>query len=327
MVGGACHPDVMKLADLQTRADPDNFSNGEWPDGPPPSHWPDRAPAVLLRRVLVTARRRGREHEREEFELLRPIRYAARLGDRQVEVTVPQPDGRFTTDLTSVPTWFTWLVPKSGAHLPAALVHDGLIPERDGPRTYTTSDGLPVDRIDADRVLRDAMRDTHVGMIRRWLVWAAVTTASLVVGPRAVWPWWCRVYYLVVVAVTFGGILYLGTAATVDLVDGSTGWLPGPWMGALPWMDEGPWWREAGQGLAGAIVVPLGTAVFWGRYVRAGAIGGIALATLFHATLVVGVVALGYQAAELVANRPRLAPVALVLVLVAAAVVFGRALT
>lgn len=315
----------MKLDDLGTRPQPDNFSTGEWPDGPPDSHWPDQAPAVHLRRVLVTRHRWGRESRREEFELLRPIRYRARIGERFVEVTVPQPDGRFTTDLTSVPTWFTWLVPKSGAHLPAALIHDGLVPERGGPRTYTTSDGEPVDRIDADRVFRDAMRDTHVGMIRRWLVWTAVTTASLAVGPRAAWPWWCRLYYWAVLALTLGGIVYLGTAATLDLADGLLPGLPGPWMGALPWMDEGPWWAEAAQGLSAAVVIPLGTAVLWGRYFPAGAIAGVALATLAHVTLAVGMVALGYQVAELVARRPRIAAPALAVVLAGAFVVFGFA--
>ena len=315
----------MKLAELQTHAVPGNFTNGDWPDGPPDSHWPDQAPAVLLRRVLVTRPGWGRERRREEFELLRPIRYAARIGRRDVTVTVPQPDGRFTTDLTSVPTWFTWLVPKSGEHLPAALVHDGLVPDRGGPRTYVTSDGLPVDRIDADQVFRDAMRDTHVGVIRRWLVWAAVTTASLATRPRAVWPWAHRLYYWAVLLVTFGVIAYLGTAATLDLVDREVAWLPGAWMGDLPWMPEGPWWQEATQGLAGAVVVPLGLAVLWGRWYRAGAIAGVALATLFHVTIAVGMVAAAYQLAELVANRPRLALPALTLGIAGAAVVFGLA--
>lgn len=317
----------MKLAELQTRAHPGNFTNGDWPGPPPDSQWPDQAPAVLLRRVLVTQERWGRERQREEFELLRPIRYAARIGARRVTITVPQPDGRFTTDLTSVPTWFTWLVPKSGEHLPAALIHDGLVPDRGGPQTYTTSDGEPVDRIDADQVFRDAMRDTHVGMIRRWLVWAAVTTASLAVGPRAVWPWSCRLYYWGVLLLTFAGITYLGTAATLDLVDRDLAWLPGAWMGDLPWMEEGRWWHEAAQGLAGAVVIPLATAVLWGKYFRAGAVAGIALATLFHVTLAVGLVALGYQAAEVVANRPRLALPALVVAVAGAFLVFLLAVT
>ena len=38
-------------------------------------------------------------------------------------------------------------------------------------------------RIDADVVFRNAMRDAHVGLVRRWLVWAAVTTgAGILIG-------------------------------------------------------------------------------------------------------------------------------------------------
>ena len=35
-----------------------------------------------------------------------------------------------------------------------------------------------VDRVSADRVFRDAMADTGTGVVRRWIVWTAVTVAS-----------------------------------------------------------------------------------------------------------------------------------------------------
>ena len=56
----------------------------------------------------------------EIFSLERRIGYRDRvLG----EILIPNsPD--FRTDRTSTPALFTWLVPKTGAHLPAALVHD-----------------------------------------------------------------------------------------------------------------------------------------------------------------------------------------------------------
>lgn len=290
---------------------PLNFANPPWPGGvEPPAHHEPVAPAVDLRRVLVEGR--------EEFELRQRISYAARIGGRSVTVTVPPPDGRFTTDLTSVPRWFTWLVPKSGTHLPAALIHDGLV-AGDGPQTYETSDGLPIDRIDADRVFRDAMRDTHVGLVRRWVVWAAVTIASLVVGPRPVerWPWGTRAYYWLVIAVTLVAILYLGACATADLFDASVAAL---WN--LPWM-HGPLVAETVGGLAGAVVVPVVLAVAWGRWWRAGAIAGAALATLVHVTLAVALVALAYQAAEWLLHSPRWAPVLIVAGPVLAAMLFG----
>jgi hypothetical protein len=290
-----------------TAPDPGNFSNGDWPQGPPPSPWPDVPPAVLFRRVLVEGR--------EEFELLRPIRYRDVAGDRTI--TVPSRDVPFTTDLTSVPSWFTWLVPKSGAHLPAALIHDGLV--SDGPPTYEVDPPQVVDRIDADRIFRDAMRDTRVGTVRRWLVWSAVATTSLVLGARASWSARQRWYYRAVVALTLGAILYLGTAATADLLDRRVGWL---WD--LPWM-HGSTAAEVVGGLAGAVVVPLVLAVLWGRHYAAGAVAGIALATLVHVTAAVALVALGYQVAERVARTRMAVPLAVTL-LVAAAVAFGWAL-
>ena len=55
----------------------------------------------------------------------------------------------FRTDLTSVPAWFTWLVPRTGVHLPAALIHDGLILSPGEPQTYIASQ--VIERETADR--------------------------------------------------------------------------------------------------------------------------------------------------------------------------------
>ena len=116
----------------------------------------------------------------ETFSLERRIAYADRhLG----ELLVPA-DPDFRTDLTSVPALFTWLVPKTGAHLPAALLHDALVAGPDDPVSYVSTDGHDVDRVEADRVFRDAMADTGTGVIRRWIVWTAVTVATIFVRPR-----------------------------------------------------------------------------------------------------------------------------------------------
>ena len=56
----------------------------------------------------------------------------------------------FTTDLASVPMLFTWLVPKSGAHLPAALLHDGLVGgAAHDPASYVSTEGHVVARDEA----------------------------------------------------------------------------------------------------------------------------------------------------------------------------------
>ena len=88
----------------------------------------------------------------ETFALERRLAYLDRhLG----ELLVPA-DPAFRTDLTSVPALFTWLVPKTGAHLPAALLHDALVAGRDDPASYVSTEGHMVDRVQADRIFRDS---------------------------------------------------------------------------------------------------------------------------------------------------------------------------
>ena len=245
--------------------------------------WPDADPDVMLWRALDDRRR-------EQFVLLSSITYHDVAGGRRV--TVPAKFNEFRTDLTSVPSWFTWLVPKSGRHLPAALIHDGLVLDDPAVQTYRTDTGEVIDRIDADRIFRDAMRDSGVDRIRRWLVWSAVSVVSLMVGPRAEWSRAKQVYYRAMAALMLGTILWCGTVATLDLLDVS-------WTSrSLPWMAEGSFGVELVTGLAGSIVIPVLLACLWGRYVREAAIAGVALGALFHVTVAIAVVAGVYQAAE-----------------------------
>ena len=271
---------------LTTKPDPDNFTYGEPMEGAERrATWPDTPANVMLWRMLSP-------QAKEEFALLATVSYYDRDHDRTI--TVPNAFAEYTTDLTSVPAWFTWLVPKSGTHLPAALVHDGLVCDPTKNPTYTVvPPGAPIDRIDADVVFRNAMRDAHVGLIRRWLVWAAVTTASLWQGPRREWPTRNKLYYRTVIAALVLVVAYLGACATVQLVDRDYAWA---WD--LPWMPEGSWWVEIGYGLAGAIVLPSVLSATWGKYWRAGLIAGVALAALFHVTLAIGILGLVYQGLE-----------------------------
>lgn len=282
---------------------------GRFPGGPP---------RIVLERVLSKGK--------EQFILDPPITYEATVPGRDgvVQIVVPRAGSGFLTDLTSVPSWFTWLVPKSGEHLPAALIHDGLVPGRDGRQTYDTiPDGITIDRIDADRIFRDAMFDSEVGLIRSYLVWAAVSLASLVLGARSSWKPYVLWYYRALAVVTIGIIVVLGYAATIDLLDSS-------WPAFdVPWMYEGGLAAELYTGFAGAVVLPLLLAIPWGRYYPVAAIAGVAVATLLHVTVAVGIVALAYQAAERVlqrgegsrsADRAAWALVALVVVACAASV-------
>jgi hypothetical protein len=256
---------------------PHRFHDGGT-DAEPPD--PAADPRIVLERDV-----RG---ERELFRMLRRIGYRDEVyGD----LLVPADLDGFRTDLTSVPTLFTWLVPKTGTHLVPALLHDGLV---NTPQSYV---GPPIERPDADLVLRRAMRDTHVGTVRRWLMWAAVTLATIHAGA----PSWSRARHLRYVLVadgTLGLVAGLGTIATLDLLD-VVDW--------LPWMGERPWWLELLGGLAGAVVIPLLLGLLWGRFAAAGAIAGVALAVLLHVTALLAAVTVLYQLAERLARRTPLA--------------------
>jgi len=251
----------------------------------------------------------------ETFALERRLAYLDRhLG----ELLVPADPG-FRTDLTSVPALFTWLVPKTGAHLPAALLHDALVAGRDDPTSYVSTEGHRVDRVAADRIFRDAMADTGTGVIRRWIVWTAVTVATIFVGRRVPWSRARHWSYRVAAATTILAILCVGYSATSDLFDRS-------WVGTvdLPWMGDRPWWAELGGGLAGAVVVPLALSLLWGRLRMAGAISGVMLAVLIHVTVALALIGSTYFALERLARRSPLAAWVLAgVVVVVALVVFA----
>lgn len=229
------------------------------------------------------------EGGREYFMMQRRIAYRDRhLG----ELLVPRETGTFHTDLTSVPAFLTWLVPKTGEHLPATLLHDGLS-HPEGVPEYTSTDGKVVWRAEADRVLRDALADAGTALIRRWLIWSAVAMATMLRGGGTNWPTWLKWRYRLIVGVTGLGILVLGTWATVDLFDVEISWLGNLW-----WMGNRPWWVELAGGLTAAIVFSVVWSVTWGRFWRAGAVVGVSLAVLLHVTAALLLISAMYQVME-----------------------------
>ena len=271
--------------------------------GLPPD--PGADPRIVLERHL--------EDALETFSLERRIAYDDRhLG----EILVPaSPD--FRTDLTSTPALFTWLVPKTGAHLPAALVHDALVAGGGDP-SYTSTRGHVVDRVEADRVFRDAMADTGTGVVRRWIVWAAVTAATIFVKGGLPWSPMLSWLHRIGAGISIVAIVYLGYCATGDLFDRD-------WTLAvqLPWMADRAWWQEVVGGLSGAIVIPLALSLLWGRFLRAGVIACVMLAVLLHVTVGLAAISLTYLALERFAKRaPRLARLLALVVTVGALAVF-----
>lgn len=216
-----------------------------------------------------------------EFALLRRISYdAPGYGE---PFTVPEDIAHFRTDLASVPAVFTWLVPRSGIFLPAAVLHDGLV--REG--AYL---GPQIDRVEADRIFRDAMAYLGTGTVRAWLMWAAVTMATMWEMPARRW------YWRAVLVGLLGAVAAVGVLATLDLL--------GVWD-VVPWMPEASIGLELIGGAAGALVIPSLLALTWGRFARAGIIVGVALAFLLHVTAVIVVIYGLYWVLErLVSGRP-----------------------
>lgn len=263
---------------LQTQ--PRRFYDGGVPGGPPD---PTSPPLIVLERTLDMAV--------DEFRMVRRLGYR----DRELgQLLVPVDTAGFTTDLTSVPSIFLWLVPRTGRHLPAALLHDGLVRGE-----YAAAPGVDIDREHADLVFRSAMADTGTGLIRRWLMWTAVTLGTFFQDRHTRWPAGELWRWRITAAGTLLLTALLGVVATLDLFD-----LRVPVIGGVPWMGDRPWWVELVTGAIGAVVVPLLLGLLWGRFRAAGMIAGVALALLLHVTIAVAALTAAYLVAERVVTRP-----------------------
>jgi hypothetical protein len=116
-----------------------------------------------------------------KWKMLEPLVWTGtfRGEARRLEVTA-SPDA-FTTDLASVPRSLTWLFPRYGKYTKAAIVHDYLCQNFSKPPDVSTEQSLlPLtDRSDADEMFRHLMAELGVPRLRRWLMWAAVSWATL----------------------------------------------------------------------------------------------------------------------------------------------------
>jgi Protein of unknown function (DUF1353) len=72
-----------------------------------------------------------------------------------------------STDLASVPMLFWWLIASYGRQTRAALIHDQLYDR-------STFDEV----MEANGVFRDALAESSVPLLRRWIMWAAVDAAG-----------------------------------------------------------------------------------------------------------------------------------------------------
>ncbi|WP_067563719.1 DUF1353 domain-containing protein [Nocardia acidivorans] len=286
------------------------------PASPPPPEAPAPAPPVQplpdltisLERLYDTA------SGREEFRLLHRIGYvddAPRIGVGTIQV--PADLEHWTTDLTSVPPFLTWLVPKTGAHLPAAILHDGLVLNRDEPASYIAE--RVIHRDEADRIFRDAMAKTGTGLIRRWLVWSAVTVATMHAGRQVDWTPIQKWHYRIALWGTLGLIVVLGVWGTLDLFNI-------PLLPGVPWMGERPVSALVG-GLSGTVVIPLLLGLTWGKFRVAGWIIGPLIAVVIPAVVPIVLIGWLYVAVEKLHSwHPWLAGALAIVCVVAAFAVF-----
>jgi Protein of unknown function (DUF1353) len=152
------------------------------------------------------ARIRLEQVEPKKFVLLRGFRYVRPSTGQAFEVT---PAGLGPTDLTTIPFPFRWFVNAYGRHTLPALLHDLLVREEDAKAA--TVSGVAPKRAEADDIFLEALGEEGVPVLRRHLMWAAVTfttrfchgsgvaqgfmrlwLACAVAGTSLVFaPWWC----------------------------------------------------------------------------------------------------------------------------------------
>ncbi|HEY1347234.1 MAG TPA: DUF1353 domain-containing protein [Streptosporangiaceae bacterium] len=120
----------------------------------------------------------------QDWETLRTLTYYAT--DEDFEVPLHK-----RTDFASVPRTFVWFIPRYGRYTKAAILHDYLcsVEVRDGR----------IDRIDADGIFRQAMRELGVPFLRRWIMWAAVRLGALTT-PAGRKRWWAEAWRVALVA-------------------------------------------------------------------------------------------------------------------------------
>jgi hypothetical protein len=246
--------------------------------------FPQRPSQVVLEQHI--------EGAAERFRVIEPIGFWD--PDLAFGIIVPDNLGSNKTDLTSVPRLFTWLVGRSGPHSAAAIVHDSLVTL---PLSYVAP--RLVKRHEADAVFRNALASARVPVLRRWVMYAAVTGGTMIAKfdpdgsddpdrqrrkPVGV---------LGFVALLLS-ILVLGTMATIDLLDGRD---------LLPWMGDRSTTQEAVNGFVMALLAPLLLALTWLPRWRAGVIAGWALALLLHVTIALVIVSGVYFTLESLRER------------------------
>lgn len=135
--------------------------------------WFDRFGGKLVLVLLDNKRRPSVKAGRSLWALHDPLTY--RTGDGDDTITV-RPG--FPTDLASIPRWGWFILPPDGPWVKAAVIHDFLYATagtgvwKDGPRGLSRSAAYT--RREADHILREAMENRGVPILRRTIIYWAV---------------------------------------------------------------------------------------------------------------------------------------------------------
>lgn len=118
------------------------------------------------------------------WRLLAPLVWSGTKGD-----TFVVPIG-FVTDFATVPRFLHWLVSPYGAYTRAAVLHDWLLVSLAEWQGESDTGAVmawqpPANSRDCDGIFRRVMQDLGVPGPKRWIMWAAVRSATLFNSRRA----------------------------------------------------------------------------------------------------------------------------------------------
>ncbi|MET3665187.1 DUF1353 domain-containing protein [Caulobacter sp. 1776] len=143
------------------------------PAKPAPADWVDRFGGKLVLVLLDNKFTPSIKQGRSLWGLHDTLRYTP--SDADHSITVPK---GFVTDLASIPRAVWILLPPDGPWVKGAVIHDFLYATRGTGIWKTHPSGNtrpePYSRREADWILRDAMRNRGVDVVRRNIIWLAV---------------------------------------------------------------------------------------------------------------------------------------------------------
>lgn len=216
----------------------------------------DPPPDIILRGAGATT-----------FQLVKGFRYRRPSGTEWIPVNrhklcEPPTEDNNCTDFASVPSLFWWLIASYGHQTRAALIHDQLWE-------------VKANRDDTNEIFRDALAESDVALLRRWIMWAGVDAARL-----AGEGWGSRlrlaVETLTVFVLPVALAWWVGSTRPAQAV---AGWIEEAWGGLETIAGDIPipsslcsWWPSAfdfgSPWLAGALVVA-GILIGWRRWLSA----------------------------------------------------------